>query len=225
MRRIAAAVVVLVVLLLPSREAHAQVHWDASAQAGVMKRFLFERPPGGDDAGFGPAFQLNGHVALLPLVHAGAYVGYDISPLGGPAAARDIFAGGLRGKLMLPWVRGDTRAWFFVGVGYAIVSTRGYPTVLTIQTPGRPSVRRDVEVLGAGGGFVEVPFGFGASYKLRKPWELCAELGARFGFSHGGSADGNGPQVIVPGDVNQNLLPSGSDSFALGLTVGILVDL
>jgi hypothetical protein len=224
MRRLAAAAATIVALLFPTA-ADAQLHGDASLQVGVRKRFLFERPPGGDDAGFGPAIELMGHVAVFPLVRAGVYLGHDISPLGGVATARDVSSGGLRGKVLLPWFREKVRAWAFLGFGYAIVSTRSYATSLTIRTPGRTPVQRDVEVLGAGGGFFEVPFGIGASYKFFKPWELCAELGARIGFAHSGSAYEIGPQVVVPGDVNQNLLPSGNDSFALGLTIGILLDL
>src|SRR5262249_1933395 len=73
---------------LLTRPALAQVHWDASAQVGVMKRFLADKS--GDDAGFGPIGQLTGHVALLPLIHAGGYFGHDISPVSGEGATRDI---------------------------------------------------------------------------------------------------------------------------------------
>jgi hypothetical protein len=81
-------------------------------------------------------------------------------------------------------------------------------------------------VQGAGGSFFEVPFGIGASYKLRKPWELCAELGGRAGFGHRGSLYTEpGPQVSSPGRADSNALPAGEDRFAVGLTVGVLVDL
>ena len=83
-----------------------------------------------------------------------------------------------------------------------------------------------MHVQGAGGGFFDVPFGIGASYKLYKPWELCAELGARVGFAHNGSVyELPGPQVRAPGLPGQNALPAGLDRFALGLTLGVLIDL
>lgn len=225
MRRRAAFLLPLFSTLLFPAAASAQLHWDAAAQLGVNKRFLFERPPGGDDAGFGPAAQLSAHVALMPLVRVGAYVGYEISPLGDPAAARDIGSAGLRAKVMLPWVRDKMRAWIFLGFGYAIVHARPYSTSIVIDPPARAPERRDVEVLEGRGGFLEVPLGVGGSYKLSKPLEVFAELGVRLGFAHHGSAYDVGPQVVVPGDVNQNLLPSGTDSFGLGLSVGILLDL
>jgi hypothetical protein len=200
-------------LVIAPASAQAQIHWDASAQVGVMKRVLGDRPPGGKDAGFGPAGQLTAHVALLPLVRFGAYFGHDISPMGGDVSARDLTWGGLRAKIMSPWPRGDLRAWLFVGFGYTGVYARS-------------TVRGDTVIHGAGGSFFEVPFGIGASYKLRKPWELCAELGARTGFGHTGSVYGApGPRVSSPGAADTNALPAGADRFGIGLTIGILADL
>lgn len=214
-------------LTLATSSAQAQVHWDASAQAGVMKRTLANRPAGGKDAGFGPVAQLTGHVALLPLVRLGAYVGHDISPMGGDASARDLTWGGLRAKIMSPWPRGALRAWLFFGFGYAGVYGRSTSAPRNFPgPPGTPAVRADAVVQGAGGSFFEVPFGIGASYKLRKPWELCAELGSRVGFGHRGSLYTDpGPQVSSPGRADSNALPAGADRFAVGLTIGVLVDL
>jgi hypothetical protein len=216
----------LALLLVPSI-ARAQVHWDAAAQVGVMKRVLGDRPAGGEDAGFGPVGQLTAHVALLPLVRVGGYFGHDISPMGGVTSARDITFGGLRAKLMSPWPRGALRAWLFVGFGYA--GTYARSTSAPRVFPGdaaNPAVTSDATVHGAGGSFFEVPFGLGASYKLRKPWELCAELGMRAGFGHTGSVyEAPGPEVTSPGRADANALPAGTDRFAVGLTVGVLVDL
>ena len=214
----------LCVSLLGEREAQAQLHWDASAQLGVMKRFLADRPAGTDDVGFGPTGQLTAHVALLPLVHVGGYFGHDISPLPGDGSARNITFGGLRAKGMIPWVRGTMRAWLFAGFGYAGVYSPSYGT--TLVEGGGGAERRQVRVQGSGGGFFDVPFGIGASYKLFPPWELCAELGARAGFGHDGSVyEHPGPQIRVPGAPGQNALPAGLDRFALGLTVGVMIDL
>ena len=122
--RLAAFVVALVAMLLVATPAQAQLHWDASAQVGAMKRVLGNRPSGGDDTLWGPAGQLTGHIALLPLVRVGAYFGHDISPFDGKASARDITWGGLRAKIMSPWPRGDGRVWLFFGFGYAGVYQR-----------------------------------------------------------------------------------------------------
>lgn len=214
------------VFFFGERDARAQLHWDASAQVGVMKRFLGDRPPATDDAGFGPTGQLTGHLALLPLVHLGGYFGHDISPLPGDAAARNITFGGLRARGMLPWVRGSMRAWIFAGFGYAGVYSRSYDTTFTIVDGGGVAERRPVHVHGAGGSFFDVPFGIGASYNLFKPWALCAELGVRYGFGHTGSVyEPPGPQVRVEGFPGQNVVPAGLDRFALGLTLGVMIDL
>lgn len=226
MRRLLTTLAVAVALLLATARADAQVHWDASAQVGFMKRNLVDRPTGGArDATVGPAGQLTGHVALLPLVRLGAYFGHDISPFQGDASARDITWGGLRAKIMSPWPRGDARAWLFVGFGYAGVYQRSTVTTagMTAPAPGVAGTERVVH--GAGGGFFEVPFGLGASYKLRKPWELCAELGARAGFGHSGSVyDSPGPRRTSESG-ESNMPPAGIDRFGFGLTVGVLVDL
>lgn len=225
-RRVCQGLVVLD-LLLSSRESFAQLHWDASAQVGVMKRFLASRPSGEGDAGFGPTGQLTAHLALLPLVHAGGYIGHDISPISvGDGTARNITFGGVRAKGMLPFVRGAMRAWVFAGFGYAGVYQQSYGSTFAKPNPLGGAELRAGRVEGAGGSFFDVPFGLGVSYKLYKPWELCAELGARVGFGHTGSVYGPpGPQLTVANDVGQNALAAGLDRFALGLTVGVLADL
>jgi hypothetical protein len=209
------------------RLASAQLHWDASVQLGGMKRFLVQRAPGTDDVGIGPTGQITAHVALMPLVHAGIYVGHDISPLPDPASARNITFMGARGKVAIP-MSGDFGAYGFLGFGFAFVTQQafdfpGFPYV----SAGGTITRQDAHVESAGGSFFEVPFGVGATYKLRKPWELCAELGARVGFAHTGSVydELRGAQVKAPGQVDQNLTSAGIDRFALGLTVGVMLDL
>lgn len=217
--------ITLLAVLASPREAAAQLHWDASVQVGAMKRFLAERPAGSEDAGFGPVAQLTAHVALLPLVHAGVYAAHDISPLGGHAAARNVTSGGIRGKMTIP-LHGNVRAWGFLGFGLAGVYAQSYDLPGFPVQGGAGTVARDAHVEGAGGRFFEVPLGLGVSYKLRKPWELCAELGGRVGFGHSGSVyEDPGPQLKVPGFPDNNVLPSGLDGFAVGLTVGVMVDL
>lgn len=214
-------------LLLSSHEAFAQLHWDASAQVGVVKRFLARTPSGGHDASFGPTGQLTAHVALLPLVHVGGYFGHDISPLPiGDGTARNITFGGLRAKGMLPFVHGSMHAWLFAGFGYAGVYQQSFDSTFAKPNPLGGTELRAGHVEGAGGSFFELPFGMGASYSFFKPWELCVELGAKVGFGHDGSVyAAPGPQLTIPNDVSQNVLPAGLDRFSLGLTVGILADL
>lgn len=225
-RRIGIALAVGVAAGLGSRESSAQLHWDASAQVGVMKRFLAARPSGSSDVGLGPTGQLTGHVALIPLVHVGGYFGYDRSPFSGEGSARSVTFGGVRAKGMLPWVRGAVRAWIFAGFGYAGVYSQSSWTTLSVPTGEGGVERRRGRVEGAGGSFFDVPFGLGVSYKVRRPWEVCAELAARVGFGHTGSVyEEPGPQVTVPDYLGQNATPAGIDRFALGLTVGVMLDL
>jgi hypothetical protein len=226
--RFAARVVLAALALAASaaneKPAGAQVHGDVSAQVGVMKRFFSDSA--GGQPGFGPAVQLTGGVALLPLLQVGGYFGHDISPLPSPAAARDITFGGLRLRGNVPWPGGQVRTWIFVGFGYAGVYSRSYATTLAVPDGLGGTTPQRVTVEGAGGSFFDLPFGIGASYKLRKPWELCAELAMRTGFGHTGSVyESPGPQVNLPGNTGQNVAPAGTDRFALGLTVGVLVDL
>jgi hypothetical protein len=212
---------------LAPREARAQLHADASAQIGVEKRFVADAPPGAGDPGFGPAGQITVHVALLPLVRAGAWIAHDVSPMPDPVAARDVTSGGARLKLMSPWPRGDVRAWLFAGFGYAGVYARSYATTVQVPTglSGQSTPTPGV-VQGAGGSFFDVPLGLGASYKLRAPWLLVAELGCHLGFGHTGSVyERPGPQLRTPGRPDDNAVPSGLDRVGLALTVGVMLDL
>ncbi len=217
----------LAATLVATRPATAQLHWDAAAQVGVAKRFLVERPAGSGDAGIGPSAQLSAHVALAPLVRAGLWVGHDISPLAGDAAARDMTSFGVRAKLMSPWPRGAFRAWLFAGFGYTRVWARSYRSIFTmVPDDGSPSVPAEGLVGGASAYFFEVPFGISASYKFWKPWEVFAELGCRVGFGHDGRVyDDPGRPLALPGRPNDRVLPHGTDRFALGLSLGILLDL
>lgn len=186
------ALLVLVCTVLATRAASAQVHWDVSIEAGVTKRFLSDRPARSKDTIVGPSAQLAAHLALLPLVHVGGYLGGDISPVAS-AGTRTFGAGGLHVKGLIPFVPRSVRAWIYTGFGYSGM----------YQHEDRP-------VPGRGGGFLEVPFGLGASYKLRKPWSVFAELGGRAGFAHSGSAYARG---------------NGVDRLALGLSLGVMLDL
>lgn len=156
-----------------------------------------------DDATIGPAVQLAAHVALLPLVRVGGYLGADLSPGAGTFSARDFYSGGVRLKLMSPWPRGNVRTWLFFGFG-----------AVGVYAPARE----------AGGHLFELPIGIGASYKFRKPWAFSAELGFRYGFGHGGSVYDSAYENRS--DLARSTEPfQGIDRFALGLTIGVLADL
>jgi hypothetical protein len=125
-------------------------------------------------------------------------------------------------------VGGTLKAYGFLGFGFAFVSQQGFDFPgFPYVSAGGGTVRKNATFDSAGGHFFEVPFGLGVAYKLRKPWELCAELGARVGFAHSGSVydELRGAQVRAPGEVDQNLTSAGIDRFALGLTVGVMLDL
>lgn len=204
--------------------ARAQLHWDATAEAGVMKRFLGKKAAGArGDAGLGPAVELHGHVALLPLVRIGAYVGHDISPQPGDITSLQITSFGVRAKVASPMPLDPWRVWAFAGFGYA--GAYG-PSFHTTVAPA-PGAHVAAFATGAGGGFFEVPFGVGASYKLRRPWHLTAELGGRASFGFSGSLfdTDNGRAAFADGQPQLLLSNPGVPSFAVGLMVGVLLDL
>jgi hypothetical protein len=187
-----------------------------------MKRVL---SGGTGEAGFGPVVSGQAHVALLPFVRVGAYASHDISPVRGAAAARQITSVGAHVKIISPAPRGDVRLWLGTGFGYAGVYTPSYHQTLALSPTGAPPFApTDVGIHGAGGSYFEIPLAIGASYKLRKPWELTAELGTRFGFGFTGSVyegrfgfNRSYPQILIA--------PLGKDSVGLFLTVGVNLEL
>lgn len=207
-RRLGIGIVAVACALLLPRESTAQLHWDAAAQVGVNKRFVGNAA----DPGFGPIGQVSGHVALLPLMRVGGYFGHEMSPESADAAPlTQITFGGVRVKGMLPWVRGTFRAWVFTGFGYA-----------RIYAPSYAIEKTTVRLQGEGGGFFNVPVGLGASYTFFKPWALCAELGGRVGFGHTGKVYEAPNQTLA--NPTEYRRTAGVDRFALGLTVGFLVE-
>jgi hypothetical protein len=218
---LALAASLFVALALVPRTAHAQVHWDASAQVGVAKRFLFAKPQGGADAGFGPAVQLDGHVALLPLLRVGLYGAFDATSVG--PASRQMLGGGARVVGLAPFRTQSFRAWVFAGFGYMFTLAPSYHTTLLLapdeSTPATPT---DTLVEQSSGSFFEVPFGIGVGYALRPPFEIVAELGARAGFGFSGSVYSDpGRTALSDGYPQNTLLPAGNDAFSTFLTVGL----
>ena len=161
----AVCVSALASLLLAAREARAQVNWDVGAEVGAMKRFTTSSQT--SQPGFGPAFELQGHVALIPMLRVGLYAAQDISPMPG-WPARQFYEGGLHARLTPPLLSSPWRTYLFAGFGAAYVR----------QDPRE-------------GDLFDVPAGLGLALKLRAPWELFAELGGRFGVAFlGGVYDG-----------------------------------
>jgi hypothetical protein len=146
------------VCLAAAGEAHGQasVNWDVGAEAGAMKRFTTSQT---SQPGFGPAFELQGHVALIPMFRVGLYLAQDISPMPG-WPARQFYEGGLHAKWTPPLLSSPWRSYLFTGFGAAYVR----------QDPRE-------------GTLLDVPVGLGTALKLRAPWELFAELGGRVGVA------------------------------------------
>lgn len=145
------------VVLLAAGEARAQVNWDLGLEAGAMKRFTTSSQT--SQPGFGPAFELQGHVALIPMLRVGLYAAQDVSPMSG-WPARQFYEGGLHVKLTPPLLASPWRTYLFAGFGAAYVR----------QDPRE-------------GTLLEVPAGLGLALKLRAPWEVFAELGGRAGVA------------------------------------------
>ena len=192
----------LVLLFTPS--ASAQVHWDAGAQAGVTQRFTTGGASGAPAPELGPSVQLTGHLALVPMVRVGAYVGADVAPVstGGPRAFGDA---GLHVRLTPPLAPWPWRTWLYLGFGYA------YADDLGAHLPG---------------GMLEAPVGLGLGSKVGKRWLVFTELGARIGFGFYGRMY-DAAAVAASGGANGEKPAAayvGQDTVALSLTVGLSLE-
>jgi hypothetical protein len=176
------AIALVATTVVGSPEARAQVHWDIGVQAGASERFTTGNPRVPTPTP-GPRGELLAHVAILPMLRAGPYAAFDLSPAAG-IPARQTYAVGLRAKLTPPWLAAPWHAWAFLGAGFADSYTPSY----------RPA--SDGVVGSSSTGMLELPVGIGIGHKLHGPWELCAELGARVvvarGSIHTGSNSGSG---------------------------------
>jgi hypothetical protein len=184
------------------------LHWDAGAELGVMDRSRTGRDSTARAPTPGPVGELHAHVALIPMVRIGGYVAHDISPVpGGPA--REITEGGLRAKLSPPLFSGAWRGWLFVGLGYARAYAPSHEAIVPGSVPPTQTF-----VVGAEGGILDLPLGVGMGYRLRRPWEVFAEIEGRIGLAFRGAAYGRmqaGPY-------------GGQDSFAVSLSAGVSWD-
>lgn len=188
-----------------SRSAGAQVRWDVGAELGVIQRATTGRDSAAPAPAPGPEGELHAHIALIPMVRVGGYVAHDISPTPG-LPARETTEAGLRAKLSPPLFSGAWRGWIFLGIGYA----RAYLPSHEATVPGSVPPA-DALAPGACGGILDVPIGVGMGYKLRRPWEIFAELGGRIGLAFSGDL-----YRRTEGEPY-----GGQDSFAVSLSVGV----
>jgi len=194
-----------VLWLATGRTAGAQVRWDAGAEAGIMKRVETGGGAGAPTAGLGPSVELQGHVALLPMIRLGAYMTTDLAPaVGGGVTAdgpRTFAEAGLQVRgtpPLLPW---PWRTWLFAGFG------DGYAHDLGTRLSG---------------GMLDVPVGLGLGRKLTPSWLLFIELGARFGLAfHGSMYEADRASLLQGGGSSTY---DGKDAFALSLSVGLSLD-
>ena len=216
-----------------TRNANAQVHWDAGLDAGIMNRIATSTPTGPNTLGLGPIVGLHAHVALMPLLRLGVYATADVSPSSEPTARR-VYSGGLRLKITPPNSFGpddEMHGYIFFGFGYAGVYAPSYQAQLQVPDATGQLTAQNVNAPHAGGHFWEIPVGVGASWRFRKPWELTAELSARLGIANSGTIynDDGRPATVsgntAPVGVDTRIATPGQDSWAVGLTVGIGFDL
>jgi hypothetical protein len=216
---VAAAALLAAAPVLVATPARAQLRWDVGAQAGGMVRGTYESQGGPGDRGLGPVFELQGHVALVPMVRIGAYFSYDIAP-DPPIGTRTFYEGGLHMRVTPPLLPAPWRLWAFGGLGAAYVYAASYHQTLNSVAP-RPV---DVVFGGAAGGILEVPLGFGLGYRLRglaAPWVIFAELGGRLGVWYWGRLYQGYPAYSVAVGYPIGGPDPGKDSFALSVSLGL----
>jgi hypothetical protein len=218
------------VLARPSR---ADVDYDVNLQLGYSHRF-HSCPEGGCLTGSnGPVLLLQGDIALAPLARVGIYVDEELGVDGEPRPPFITSFGG-RFSLTPPLPSDRMRFWVFVGVGFAAVYAPGYHQSLPFQDTSSPTaqqnggtINEDATIPAATGSFIELPFGVGGSYRLRRPWVLLAELSGRPAFNCNGAffdpTARAGFETAPPNTPTG--VPVGSESFALFFTAGVGLDL
>jgi hypothetical protein len=127
---------------------------------------------------------LNADVALIPLVRVGVYGDFEYAYTGEPKSPT-VLSFGARIKVGPPTPFHDTHFYGFVGVGYAELFAPGYllPISGSNTASGNPAFAAFARTTG---GFVELPFGVGAAWRFRRPYELVVELSGRIGLASSG---------------------------------------
>jgi hypothetical protein len=211
--------------LFVARGARAQVRWDLGAQAGVMQRLRTGSDVAAPGPEPGPAFGVQGHLAVVPMVRVGLYASGDFSPTS-DRGTRSFWEGGLHVKFTPPLLPAPWRTWVFAGFGYAYTYKTSYHHPET-DPNGHPV---DVAYDSTHGGMLDIPAGVGLGYKLQGlsvPCVLFAELGGRFGVGFFGPMydSSNTPGGLAPNSALSYAEPfMGQDSFALSVSVGLSLD-
>jgi hypothetical protein len=172
---------------LAPKTAQAQLNSDFGARVGVEKRFLTGRSAVVRDATFGPELRLDQHFALLPLVRAGFYGSYSLASQN--ATLRHQLAAGVHMRGFVPLAIRSVRLHLGVGLGLLHVLSN-------VAVSDVSKVRH--------GNCLDVPVDFGVHYRVRKPFDIGAQLGTRFAAFCGGQAYSLG---------------QGKDTFALSLAI------
>ena len=200
-------------LVVPS-PARAQVNSDLGLSVGGSKRFTTGAEAG--NPGFGPVFQLQGHLAIFPMVRVGLYAAADISPMSG-FGGRQFYVGGLHIKLTPPLLSAPWKTYAFTGFGAGYARQDSYPGP-GLALSGQPVT---VPYDSTDGALFEVPVGVGLAYRMRAPWEVFVELAGRFGVAFLGRLydPNNTAQSNQPGGPSGPFL--GQDTVALTLSAGV----
>jgi hypothetical protein len=186
-RRFGLASAIGALSLLCATDVKAQLNSDFGARVGVEKRFLTGRSSAARDATFGPELRLDQHFALLPLVRAGFYGGYSLSLQN--ASLRHQLAVGAHVRGFVPLAIPSLKLHLGVGVGLLHVLSN-------VSVSDVSKLRH--------GNCLDVPIDFGVQYRIRKPFDIGAQVGTRFAAFCGGQAYSSG---------------QGKDTFALSLAV------
>ncbi len=217
---------------LPAREAEAQeganIHWDASLQAGGAARVFSNSVSGGIPGTIGPVVGLEADVALVPLLRLGVYGDFEYADTTEPSFSSVVSFGG-RVKLMLPGNRRNVHLWLFSGFGGVVWKAPAY-NLLDETSQSGSGLATIQTATAATGYFLEVPLGIGLGWRVRRPWEVVAELQGRFGFDMSGSYftpdDGTGTGTTRPttAGAGTGAIATGNDVVGFLLTVGIGFD-
>lgn len=169
-RRIATTLFAAATPMFISHATSAQVNTDVGANTGLGIRLRTGTPkPVAAIAGI----DLRGHVAWVPLVRVGAFVGLE-ETLPNGSEGRRYYAFGLDAKVASPWMGAPWHAWAFVGLDAAYVVATRHALTATSDTGGSgiPSPQTD-------GVLVELPIGVGAGIRVHSTWSIEAVLSAR----------------------------------------------
>jgi hypothetical protein len=205
-----------------ARPARADTNFDLSLQTGAGYRFRANGLPGSWD----PMLIVQADVALVPMLRLGLYLDEEIAIDGEPSAPFMTGFGG-RFKFTPAGLNNENfRFWVFAGFGFTGVVAPGYSQSLPYSNPnGTGETQVTANVQPVNGYFLEFPFGFGASYKLRGNWSFVSELSGRADLDSSGEYfDPTGRPASAPNQVAAGGI-MGTQSVAIFLTAGVGLDL